>query len=98
MPKGRLKRLSALLGLAPCLYGAVQTVCPASYGTACTYTDLQVALNRIDCGNELDIAPVIWTGNYSYGKDCSGKPVVLTSMRKAFLPFPGERLSPAHRR
>src|SRR6202000_181454 len=32
----------------------------------------------------------------SYGKDCAGKPVVLTSMRKAFLPFPGERLSPAH--
>ena len=91
----QIRRLFGLMTLVPSLYGAVQTVCPASYG-ACTYTDLQIALNSISCGTELDIAPIVWTGNFTYQADCSGNPVVWTSMRKAFLPLSGERLSPAH--
>ncbi len=68
----QFRRLSALLALAPCLYGAIQTVCPASYGV-CTYTDLQAAFAAVACGTELDIAPIVWTGNYYYQKECSRK-------------------------
>lgn len=85
-----------ILTLAGQLTAATYTVCPGGYPATCDYSDLQTAINALACGDELDIAPVTWTGNYFAGSNCSGNPVTVTSMRKTFLPGTSTRLSPAH--
>src|ERR1035441_1563245 len=87
-------------------YPAVKTVCPTSYGT-CTYattgvTDsagLQAAFLDLSCGDELDIAPLQYTVSSMFlAQSCLGNPITVTSMRKAWLPGPYQRITPSHAR
>ncbi len=78
------------------LQAAVKTVCPAAYRAGCTFADLQKAFDAVVCGDELQIAPVEWIGNYGIKTACPGKPITVTTMRKAFLPASDTRISPSH--
>ena len=97
------KALLVLLLWVRVAVAAVYTVCPGGFPWgSCNYPAPQSAFNApasggVPCGNEIQLAPIYWDGNFTISRSCAGNPMTVTSMRKAWLPASGTRITPAHR-